>query len=55
MNGGHIRRKMFKRLEQAALFWYKYCNGPLPLNGRLVTDVISAVTGNDSYPNTGNG
>jgi hypothetical protein len=21
-----------------------YCNGPLPLNGRLVTDVISAAT-----------
>jgi hypothetical protein len=23
---------------------YMYCNGPLPFNGRLVTDVISAVT-----------
>jgi hypothetical protein len=21
-----------------------YCNGPLPLNGQLVTDVISAIT-----------
>jgi hypothetical protein len=32
-----------------------YCNGPLPLNGQLVTDVISAVTDADSYPITRNG
>jgi hypothetical protein len=26
-----------------------YCNGPSPLNGQLVTDVISVVTDTDSY------
>jgi hypothetical protein len=30
-------------------------SGPLPLNGQLVTDVISAVTDTDSYPITRNG
>jgi hypothetical protein len=30
-------------------------SGPLPLSGRLVTDVISAVTNTDSYPITCNG
>jgi hypothetical protein len=30
-------------------------SGPLPLNGQLVTDVISAVTDTDSYPTTRNG
>jgi hypothetical protein len=30
-------------------------SGPLPLNGQLVIDVISAVTGTDSYPITRNG
>jgi hypothetical protein len=30
-------------------------SGPLPLNGELVTDVISAVTDTDSYPITCNG
>jgi hypothetical protein len=34
---------------------HAYCNGPLPLNGQLVTDVISAVTDTDSYPITRNG
>jgi hypothetical protein len=29
--------------------------GPLPLNGQLVTDVISAVTDTDIYPITRNG
>jgi hypothetical protein len=29
--------------------------GPLPLNGQLVTDVISAVTDTDSYSITRNG
>jgi hypothetical protein len=24
-----------------------YCNGPLPLNGQLVTDIVSSVTGAD--------
>jgi hypothetical protein len=33
----------------------KYCNGPLPLNGQLVTDVIFAVTDTDSHPITRNG
>jgi hypothetical protein len=33
---------------------YAYCNGPLPLNGQTVTDVISAVTDTDSYPITRN-
>jgi hypothetical protein len=27
----------------------RQCNGPLPLNGQLVTDVISVVTDTDSY------
>jgi hypothetical protein len=30
-------------------------SGPLPLNGQLVTDVISAVTDTDSYRITRNG
>jgi hypothetical protein len=30
-------------------------SGPLPLGGRLVTDVVSAVTDTDSYPITRNG
>jgi hypothetical protein len=28
----------------------KYCNGPLPLNGQLVTDIVSAVTDADIVP-----
>jgi hypothetical protein len=31
-----------------------YCNGPLPPNERLLTDVISAVTDTGNYPITRN-
>jgi hypothetical protein len=37
------------------LLHFTYCNRPLPLNGQLVTDIISEATDTDSYPITRNG
>jgi hypothetical protein len=51
----HIRTLLQEVSTDVNIITIIYCNGPLPLNGQLVTDVISAATDTDSCPITRNG
>jgi hypothetical protein len=50
----HLKITRFQGKQTASVYILIYCDGPLPSNERLFTDVISTVTNTENYPITCN-